>query len=188
MSDTGSVSGSEEWMRRFHLGTGTVAGTGELTVRRGPGILAGVVCALLRLPRTAEGVPITVVVRRRPAHHGPRDDGRAVVEHWTRRIGSHRLVTTQLRTGSHGWERHGPFVLHTRTVATPGEVVVTQDRAVLGVGPLSVRLPVWSAPRVWARARAEPGEGARFHLEVRVTLPVLGSLLSYSGHLDETPA
>jgi hypothetical protein len=48
-----------------------------------------------------------------------------------------------------------------------------------------MRLPGRSAPRVSARARTEPGERGRFHLEVRVTLPLVGLLLSYTGHLDE---
>ncbi|MEO3807478.1 DUF4166 domain-containing protein [Sphaerisporangium sp. B11E5] len=185
---------SEDWMRRFHLGTETVTGTGELSVRRGTSRLAGALCALLRLPRTGEPVPARVVVHRRPArvvvHRRPAGTGpRPLTERWVRHIGPYRLTTTQVRTGPHGRERHGLLVLHTRTTAGPGEVTVTQTRTVLGAGPLRVRLPARVAPQVSARARVEPGDlhapAPRFHIEVRVTLPVVGLLLSYTGHLCE---
>ncbi|GAA1260660.1 hypothetical protein GCM10009677_10030 [Sphaerisporangium rubeum] len=175
-------------MRRFHLGDETVAGTGELSVRRGAGPLAGVLCALLRLPRTGDCVPVRVVVHRRPARRAGHTGPPPLVEHWVRDIGGHRLTTTQVRTGPHGRERHGLLLVHTRTTATPGEVTVTQERAVLGAGPLAIPLPARAAPQASARAWTTSGADVRFRIEVRVALPVIGPLLSYSGHLDEAGA
>ncbi|MFC4530503.1 DUF4166 domain-containing protein [Sphaerisporangium dianthi] len=56
--------GSHAWMLRFHLGTETVRGAGALTVRRGPGPLGRMACALLGLPRTGTAVPFQVTVTR----------------------------------------------------------------------------------------------------------------------------
>ncbi|MDH2426882.1 DUF4166 domain-containing protein [Sphaerisporangium sp. TRM90804] len=187
-----------DWMYRFHLGGETAAGAGSLTVRRGRGLLARLACAALRLPRAGERLPARVTVHRRagtqPARAAAARDAPGpapVVETWVRHIGPHRLTTTQVRAGEHGRERHGPLELRTRTAATGAEVTVTQEQALLGAGRWSLRLPARLAPRVAARAWLDPADAAlrppRFHIEVRVTAPVAGMLLSYSGFLRREP-
>ncbi|WP_405150981.1 DUF4166 domain-containing protein [Sphaerisporangium sp. NBC_01403] len=172
------------WMCRFHLGDETVSGIGVLEVLRGPGPLGRLACAVLGFPRTCTAVPARVTVRRSPGE----GQGR-VVERWERTIGARRLVSVQSREGERGWERHGPLEIRTRTVASPGEVDVVQVGAVLRMGGREIPLPEPLAPRVFAHAWVEAGDRdrrpPRFHVAVRVTVPVVGVLISYRGHLRE---
>ncbi|GII67253.1 hypothetical protein Skr01_73380 [Sphaerisporangium krabiense] len=174
------------WMRRFHLGQESVAGSGVLEVRRGPGALGRFVCVLLRLPRTGAAVPVRVRVLRRAVGVGGR-----LEERWVRRVGGRALVSVQTRVGERACERHGPVEIRTRTTLADQGIEVVQEEAVLRAGRLRVRVPELLAPRVAARAWVEPDDRARrpprFHVEVRVTLPVAGRVLTYRGYLAEEP-
>ncbi|WP_181870966.1 DUF4166 domain-containing protein [Sphaerisporangium album] len=173
-------------MYRFHLGDETVGGTGVLAVRRGPGLLGRIACALLRLPATCTAVPARVRVVRTA---GPAD--RPIRERWVRHVGARELVTVQTRAGERGWERHGPLEIRTRTIASAGTVEVIQEDAVLRAGHREVRLPAPLAPRVaayaWIAPEDRPRRPPRFHVRVQVTLPFIGRLLAYEGHLTEEP-
>lgn len=180
--------GAYAWMWRFHLGEETVSGTGVLDVRRGPGLLGRVACALLGLPETGEAVPARVTVRRSTGP-GPRTRDSPIAERWERTIGARELVNDQVRVGARGWEPHGPLEIRTRTVATPTEVNVVQEAAVLRLGHREIAVPGPLAPRVSARAWVEAGDAtrrpSRFHVEVRIIAPLIGELLSYRGHMSE---
>ncbi|GII86076.1 hypothetical protein Ssi03_40660 [Sphaerisporangium siamense] len=173
---------AQKWMRRFHLGEESVGGTGVLEVRRGPGPLGRLVCVLLRLPRTRAAAPARVRVVRSGSAGG-------LKERWVRRIEGRALVSVQTRAGERAWERHGPLEIRTRTTLSGQGVEVVQEEAVLRAGRLRLRVPDRLAPRVAARAWVEPEDRARrpprFHVEVRVTLPVAGRVLTYRGHLAE---
>ncbi|WP_262841207.1 DUF4166 domain-containing protein [Sphaerisporangium corydalis] len=112
-----------------------------------------------------------------------------MAETWERSIGGRRLVSRQVRAGEVGWEPHGPLVIRTRTVATPTEVTVVQDGTTLRLGRWDVPFPGAFAPKVSARAWIDPQDQAprppRFHIEVRVSVPLVGTLLSYQGHICE---
>ncbi|GAA3805426.1 hypothetical protein GCM10022226_26720 [Sphaerisporangium flaviroseum] len=175
-------------MWRFHLGDDTVSGTGVLEVRRGPGILGRIACAVLGLPRTCTAAPARVTVRRSRAA-GPAAGETSILERWERRIGAQDLLSEQVRIGERGWEPHGPLEIRTRTVATPTEVNVVQEGAVVRIGRREFAVPKRLAPRVSAHAWVETGDRARmpprFHIEVRVTAPLIGEVMSYRGHMDE---
>ncbi len=175
------------WMCRFHLGDETVSGTGVLEVRRGPGTLGRVACAVLGFPRTCTAVPARVTVHRSPGVDPETGEAR-VVERWERTIGARRLISVQSRAGERGWERHGPLEIRTRTVASPDEVNVVQVGAVLRMGRREITLSERFAPRVFAHAWVETGDRdrrpPRFHVAVRVTVPLIGVLMAYRGHMS----
>ncbi|MEU8271642.1 DUF4166 domain-containing protein [Sphaerisporangium sp. NPDC049002] len=175
------------WMWRFHLGDETVRGTGVLEVRRGPGVLGRAACAVLGFPRTCTAVPALVTVHRSPMEDPETGEAR-VAERWERTIGARRLISVQSRAGDCGWERHGPLEIRTRTVASPDEVNVVQVGAVLRAGRREIALPDRFSPRVFAHAWVEAGDRdrrpPRFHVAVRVTVPLIGVLMSYRGQMS----
>ena len=75
-----------------------------------------------------------------------------------------------------GWELE--FALH----AEGSALVYVQRRARLRLGRLRIRVPLLVAPRVRAK---ETGIGAtRVRVEVNVSLPLIGLLIAYDGHLE----
>jgi hypothetical protein len=169
------------WLLRFHLGDVTVAGTGLMDVRRGERRAGRWAGALLRLPPTGTAVPTRVRVVRAAR----RPDG-AAVERWERAFGRRSVRTWVVRRGDRLTERLGPLELRMRLRADAAELWVRTDGAALGVGALRLPLPGRLAPRAVAHAWSPPGRtGATFHVEVRVTVPGVGTILSYRGRLAE---
>lgn len=183
-----------DWMHRFHSGEDTVTGTGVLDVRRGRRWPPRLVGTLLRLPPTGRSVPVHVqVVRSRDGRtaegrSGPGPTGHRArrQERWIRQIGSRRLESVQTHDGSLVREHLGPVELRMRMVSDEAVVRWRPDGAALCVGRRRLRLPRWCAPRASAQVWTRPGfPRPRFELRVRIDVPAVGLLLSYSGHLEE---
>ena len=156
----------DEPVRRLHL---CARGEGVFAVRRGEGRAARAVARLLGLPRGGEAVPLLLSVE-------PHGGG----ERWRRTFAGQDFVTEQSEhAGTLMAERTGPFELLFRLRVDGGALAYTQEGAFLRVRGLRVGLPRLLAPRVEAWERA--GEGGGVRVEVRVTAPLFGPLISYEG-------
>jgi uncharacterized protein DUF4166 len=163
-----------EPVRRIHGGAAAVRAAGWFDVRRGAGTLVSWICALLRLPAEGGGLPVRLVVSPHPRG-----------ERWDRTIGAKALITEQSeRPGGLLAERFGPLELSFRLEAVDRALVFVQTGAALRLGPVRLPLPRFASPRVEACAwAAEGGRGMR--VQVRLSVPLAGSLLTYEGPIDE---
>ena len=103
------------------------------------------------------------------------------IEHWQRYFNGHVLATRQwasrdglLIESFNGWE------LGFALAEEDGALVYRQCRAYLCFGTLRLRMPLALAPRVHAR---EHSVGRDTAVEVNVSLPLIGTLITYSGEL-----
>lgn len=152
-------------VQRVH-GGGVVA-RGVFAVRRGAGVLARILGAVLGLPPAGDATPITLEVERN------RD-----VERWRRRFGERVLVTTQWADRGLLVENMGLVQCWFRLRAEAGALVFEQVRATVGLRGFALPLPRFLSPRVVGRA--DPG-GAHAQVDVRIHAPVVGLLVSYEG-------
>jgi Domain of unknown function (DUF4166) len=169
MAGVGKADGAESpWVFRFHLGEESVRGVGSFEVRRGPGRVARLLCALLRAPRSGSAVPVRVEVLRLP-------DG----EVWTRDIGGRTYVSRQVRRSRLVQERVGLLELDFLIAVDEDGLGYEQARAAVRVGRLRLPIPRRVAPSVRARVRAR-GERA-FFVRVDAYAPGTLPLFSYYG-------
>ena len=142
---------------------------GVLRVAHGPGRAACVLARVLRLPRAGAAVDTRLVVTETA-------DG----EEWRRTFDDRQLDSRQ-RACDNGEmvERFRYLELRFVREASDGGVAFRQLGAALVFGPLRLPLPRVCAPRVIARE--DPGGPGDVHVDVRVELPGVGSLLRYDG-------
>jgi hypothetical protein len=140
-----------------------------LRVGHGGNAAARLVARVFLLPRTGDAVETRLVVT-------PDTDG----ERWRRTFGTRALNTRQYPDGPHGFaERIGPLELRFRREASDGGTFFRQIDTAVVMGPLRARLPRWCAPSVVARE--DPDGERRVRIDVRVSLPLVGPILSYAG-------
>jgi hypothetical protein len=144
---------------------------GSFQVRHGRRWLARTLARLLRVPRAAAEVPVTLRIEAGDA-----------TERWHRVFGNHPLMTRQ-RCGvpGHLHEQLGVLDLGFHLEAAGNELRYEQIDARFRLGGLSLPWPRWCRPHVSAVETAEPG-GVR--VSVDVTLPRLGLLVGYRGRLE----
>ena len=160
-------------VRRAHLNPGEVSlrGTGSFQVRHGTGRPGRLLAWLLRMPPATETAKTRLVVT--PLGRG---------ERWERSFDDRFLVTTQREAREGGLiERFGMLELRFRLEVQDGALLFRQVGAELRSGPLHFPIPQRLAPRVEAW---EEGAGPdTTHVGVAVTVPVIGRLISYEGHI-----
>jgi hypothetical protein len=149
---------------------------GVLRVTHGPGraarVLARVFARALRLPPAGAAVDTRLVVTTA--------DG---CDHWQRTFDGCCLDSRQYARGADELiERFRHLEFRFRRETAGAGTVFRQLGAALRAGPLRVPLPRRLAPRVDAREDVM-GPGRRY-VDVRVTLPGFGTLLTYDGALD----
>ena len=171
---------AQSWWWRFHLGRASVCGAGVFDVIRGPGLAARLLCALLHLPSTKTGVATTVAVSRHPTATGK------VAERWARNFGGRLHATTQIRRGHYSEERLGPVVLSLRLDPGPSALTIRAERCWLRLGRWRWLLPRGVSPRLTGTVRSDERLSNRFHVLIRLDMPLLGRLVQYGGYLDET--
>lgn len=152
-------------VRRIH-GGGVVA-RGVFAVRRGAGLWARFLAAVLRMPPAADATPITLEV-----------DSAGGVERWKRDFGGRPLLTTQWASGELLVESLGLVQCWFRLRAEGGALVFEQVRATIGFRRFALPLPRFLSPRVVGRA--DPG-GAHAQVDVRIHAPIVGLLVAYEG-------
>ncbi len=157
-------------MRHLHA-SGIQRAHGYFKIEGGHHPLARGIARLMRLPRPNTAAETRLVIR-------PVGDR----EEWVRDFGGHRLTTRQYRVSDAEFlEQFGILQFHFDNIASNGTFVHRQRAAAICVGPLRLRIPSICAPHVAGR---EHIEGRRHKVNVQVTLPLVGLLLSYDGVVD----
>jgi uncharacterized protein DUF4166 len=158
-------------VRRAHLESGPLRGSFQIRLGRTPG--ARLLAWLLRLPNTADDLETRLAITRHLDE-----------EIWIRTFGEHRLVTRQREAPDrHLAERFGILELQFRLSVVDGGLRYQQRRAALRLGVVGFSLPAWLAPQVTAWERPVAADSPLVRVEVRVTLPAIGDLITYSGCL-----
>ena len=157
-------------VRDLHRDDVAARAAGFMRVSRGENCLARWLAALLRLPAAGEAVPVTLVVTALA-------DG----EEWRRTFANNFLISRQ-RPRSDGLlaEQAGLIELRFRLEARNGGLVYHPAGAALRLGWLWVPLTRWLVPTVTAR-ESSAGTPGQTEVSVRVSLPILGLLISYEG-------
>jgi Domain of unknown function (DUF4166) len=158
---------------RLHFGDESLSAKGIFNMRRGQGIAVRLGAGILRLPPPARGVPLALRIER----YGRR-------EVWHRSFGGRRLDASFEHMSDQLTEGFGPLRLRYRMSARSGALVLDLVSANIQIGPVSVRLPGWSAPKVRARAWVRDGDGL-LQACIIVLAPWGDLLLAYRGHLAE---
>lgn len=156
-------------VQRAHRPSAMLRGTFE--VRHGGSLLARVLARIVRCPREAAGVEVTL-----------RIEAEGGVECWHRTFDGRRMTTRQrLEEAGVLNERIGPLELLFRLQVEGGGLRFDQVGARGRLAGLVLPWPRWCRPQVEATARAEPGGvGVR----VAVSLPGIGLLMSCAGQIE----
>ena len=166
-----------ESVRGVHATSPIVRAHGQLRIQYGRHPMARLLARVLRLPQACAVAEARLIVTARA-------DG----EHWQRTFNGRRLDTWQFSSKEFELaERFGIFELRFRLEVSGGSLLYVQRDAAFLFGPVRLRLPVSWAPRV--EAREDPAGPKRILLDVRVTLPGIGRLITYDGIIDveDTP-
>jgi hypothetical protein len=148
-----------------------VRGAGRFRVEHGPGRLARLLANLLRMPAAGEDVLVTLEITA---------DGAG--ERWRRTMGRSRIVTTQRQRGAGVLtERFGLLALDFRLWVEEGGLVYQQVGA--GLELASARLPLPRALSPLIEAWEMPAGPRETRERVRVTAPLVGTLITYEGWL-----
>jgi hypothetical protein len=152
-------------VRQLHDLSRDGGAAGEGTVTRGGGLLARIVAAGMRFPKSGTW-PLHVAFAE--------TDG---VELWTRDFGGHRFSSELSRAGAGVTERFGllRFAFDLPSGSHGLEMRLRRWSA------YRLPMPLFLAPRIAAREWEEQG---RFRFEVDVSLPLLGPVIGYSGWLE----
>ena len=162
-------------VRGIHISGGApVRAAGTFRVRYGPTRAARCLARLLRLPAEGDGAEITLHVT--PLRGGG--------ERWERSFAGNRLASTQT-AGPDGSlaERMGMVELRFRLEADADGLDYRAAGAALPLGPWRLPLPRRLSPGIEAREEADPDDPARARIRVEVTVPGVGVLLTYGGHV-----
>lgn len=152
-------------VQRFHSLAGVNEFPGWVDTDAPSGLLAGILARCLGTPLVASSGPIRFQLDAAPE-----------TETWTRHFPG-RTTTSRICLEAHRLIEHlGAARLTFDLCETDG---MLQLRLV-AVHFLGVRCPGWLLPRVVAE---ESGEGDRLHFRVEASLPVIGTVAGYRGHL-----
>jgi Domain of unknown function (DUF4166) len=158
-----------EPVRCAHESEPTVRARGRLRVAHGASRSARVLARLLRLPLANDAAETQLIVT-----------SCAGGEQWHRTFDGQRLDTRQFDAGASVLaERVGVLEFRFGLEVSGGSLVFRQLDAAVVLGSFRLRLPDRWAPRI--EAREDPAGTGRIGVHVRVSLPVIGSLLTYDG-------
>jgi hypothetical protein len=167
-----------EPVRFAHTPQPLVRARARLRVEHGRNRIARLLAWVLRLPRAADDAEATLVV----VSH---EDG----ERWCRTFGDRRFDTRQHQTGPFEVaERIGILELRFRLGVDDGSLVFRQVHAAFVMGSIHFPLPLACAPVV--DAREDAAGTRRLRIQVRLSVPAVGPVLTYQGTVDyeELPA
>lgn len=147
---------------------------GLFRVTHGGNPVTRLLARLSGLPPQADSTPVLLKIIRTEENEG---------ERWERRFGgSGGFTTFQWAAGGELVERFDCWELHFALRVVGQTLVYEPCGARLCLGPLRIPAPRTFAPCVEA---TEESDGPhRVHVRVRVTLPLVGLLIAYDGHLE----
>ncbi len=168
----GSTTELPEPVRAMHCSRWSTEAIGVFRVDR-PSHLGGRLLGwVMRLPRAAEHVAVTLRIERIEGQ-----------ETWRRQFGSRTLTSSQWEHDGLLFERFGPVCFALALQVDGRTLRFIQRAAYWTLGPWQVRLPASLAPQV----RATVSSGPRTVLvDVSVNARWTGALLHYTGTLVET--
>ncbi|MEM7671351.1 MAG: DUF4166 domain-containing protein, partial [Pseudomonadota bacterium] len=154
-------------LRRFHDGAAPRSYAGMAEITRGRSPLASAVATLFGFPGPGREVAVRVEIT-------PTDRG----EVWTR-VFDGRPMTTEMTLGiaGHVRERFGPLSFELQPGVTDGMLSLPLRRGWLW----GVEIPRRLLPLSHAE---EYGSGTRFHFDIRLSLPLIGPMVTYRGWLE----
>ena len=158
-------------IRCLHGTTSITHAHGRLRIEHGRHPVARLLARALRLPR-----PHTSAVARLTISAGSKG------EVWERAFGDTRLRTVQRGSAGELIERFGVVEFRFRLDTSQGGLLYMQHQAAFVCWRVRLPIPAACAPRV--EAREDPAGAQRIQLDVRVMLPVIGSLISYAGVIE----
>lgn len=157
-------------LRAVH-GTGPqLTVSGKATITRGRGLLARMLAWIMRFPAAGENVPVSVTFERHRDH-----------DKWTRDFGGQSFSST-FTAGSGRFEhllceRFGPTTFGMALAAQQGRLALIMRRwSLLGLPLPRALLPQGDS--------FEFEKDGRFCFDVEITLPLIGLVIRYSGHLN----
>ncbi len=156
-------------VRTLHDMTTDMTADGTATVERGTSLAARMIATLFRFPRTGTNVPVQVNFKVK-----------AGVETWTRTFAGRQMVSRQEAGQGRNQhlivERFGPFAFGLAPILLEGRLhLVGRTWSLFGVP-----LPAILVPNGIASERDEAG---RFHFDVHIAAPLVGSIVHYRGWL-----
>ena len=152
-------------VRALHLVNGDFAASGMAEVIRGRGLVARLLCRIMRFPAAAAQVPVSVWMREEGG-----------VETWRRDFGGAAFSSRLAQRGAQLVERFGPLRFGFSLRREPDGLSMDFTRWWLGPLPM----PRFLMPRGVAREYEADG---RFHFDVPVALPLVGPVIHYRGWL-----
>jgi hypothetical protein len=152
-------------VRAMHMVLRDGGATGRATVSRGSNILARLIAWLMRFPPEGDHKLHVAFAER---------DGN---ETWTRDFSGTCFSSHLSRAGRHLVERFGPLRFRFDLALERNGLRMMMR----GWSFLNLPLPLQLAPRSDAREWAEEG---RFHFDVPIALPLIGTIVHYRGWLD----
>ncbi|RRN75587.1 SDR family oxidoreductase [Agrobacterium deltaense] len=157
-------------LRELHDSKDARQWSGVAEIRRGQGMLARMISALVGFPQAAKQVPVSVTFTP--------EKGK---ERWTRNFGGRRFSSTQSAgMGKDQYllaERFGIVTVALALVLDGGRLALIPRRwHVLGVP-----LPGFLLPK---GRSFESEENGRFHFDVEISLPFIGLVVAYKGTLE----
>lgn len=143
---------------------------GRFRVTHGKSFVARRLIRWSRLPHDDDNAQVVLRIRADGNH-----------QRWERRFGADAFTTVQWATDGCLVERFDCWELRFALRVKDRALVYEQCGARLCLGSIRVPVPLTCSPRVQAREEADGTD--RVHVHVTVTLPCLGLLIAYEGHL-----
>lgn len=157
-------------LRALHGSAAARQWTGCAEVRRGRGVLARAIAAMIGFPKPAAQVPVTVTFTP--------ENG---AERWTRDFGGRRFSSLQSQgTGKDAYLLVERFGIASFSLA----LVVEADRLLLiprRWSLLGMRMPGFLLPR---GVSVETVRAGRFAFDVEISAPLIGLIVAYKGTLE----
>lgn len=157
-------------LRELHDSKAPRQWSGVAEIRRGQGMLARMISALVGFPQAGKQIPVSVTFTP--------EKGK---ERWTRNFGGRRFSSTQSAgLGKDQYllaERFGVVTVALALVLDGGRLALIPRRWHL----LGVPLPGFLLPKGQS---FESEENGRFHFDVEISLPFIGLVVAYKGTLE----
>ena len=157
-------------LRELHDSKDPRQWSGVAEIRRGQGMLARMISALVGFPQAGKQIPVSVTFTP--------EKGK---ERWTRNFGGRRFSSTQSAgLGKDQYllaERFGVVTVALALVLDGGRLALIPRRWHL----LGVPLPGFLLPKGQS---FESEENGRFHFDVEISLPFIGLVVAYKGTLE----
>lgn len=148
--------------------------SGKAQVRRGTGILAKIICALIGFPRSGDNVAVSVSFTPEQG-----------AERWTRDFGGMTFSSMQSCGAARDQylliERFGPISVSMALVVEGNRLVLIPRRwSLFGMPMPRTLMPSGNS--------FETEENGQFHFNVEIRAPVVGPIVSYKGQLTQSGA